>query len=235
MANTEVSFADRFARAQQLQAAVANFTPTFSPADPSLKPATFGTYLTALGALNDSISEQRANYSTQAGERVALLTDLKDRSQRAMSYLKSNAAWQKHADAAKLIYDKLRGYRVSASPAPSVPATSPEAKKKAKTGQQSYADVEGLFTKFIAALKKVPGFAPPTPELTLDALGTLAVTFTEKNDKLAELSASLAPLVKDRLARYEELSKKGQAIKAAVSSQYGPRSAQFLSIRGLKV
>jgi len=235
MPNTEQTFADRFARAQQLQAAVASFNPTFTPADASLTPAAFGTYLTDLATLNDTIAEQRADYSTQAGERAAVLAEVKSRSQRAMSYLKSNAAWARHAEAAKLIYDKLRGYRTAATPAPSVPAATVEAKKKIKSGQQSFADVEGLFTKFISALKKVPGYAPPAPELALPGLTTLAEAFTDKNDALAELAAGLAPLVKDRLARYDDLTDKAQAIKAAASAQYGPKSSEFLSIKGLKV
>ncbi len=132
----------------------------------------------------------------------------------------------------KPTYDKLRGYRAAAVKPPA--DDSKDEKKKAKVGQQSFADIEGLFAKLIKALEKVPGYAPPADELTLPELGALAADFGDKNEMLASLGPSLGVLVRERQALYESLSDKAQSIKAAVSAQYGPTTPEYGAIKGLK-
>ncbi len=232
MANSESTFADKLGRAQNLQSAVAGYTPAFAPADVSLKPPAFKTFIESIETANETLDDKRGTYSVYTGERLAMVKDIKARAQRAMSYIKSNSAWAKRYESAKLIYDKLRGYTPANVKAPEGDTVTE--KKKVKVGQQSFSDIEGLFSKLITALGKVPRYAPPAAELTIAELTGLDDAFSAMSDDIGTVAAEISVLVRERAALYEELSDKAQSIKAAVSSQYGPKSAEFTTIKGLK-
>lgn len=215
MANTEKTFADILGRATELSEAIENFTPAFTPADATLAPAAFETFVTGLLALNSDTNDQNGQYSTAATERKALVAAVKATALRALRYVQSNKAWASHAASLKLPYDKLRNNHPprDKSPAPTPPA---EQKKALKLGQQSYADIQSHFAKFVAGLGKIPGYAPAAGSgLTLTELEAQSDALKAKNTVLADLANSLA-------------------IKNAALSQYGKISPQYTSIKGLK-
>lgn len=234
MPNTETTFADIYGRAQQLQSAISTFQPPFLPTDPELSPASFAAFLGTVDVFNAKAGDRRGTYSASSLGRAALVKEIKARALRAMSYLKSNVAWKKYTNSLKPTYDKLRGYPAPKTPTPSVPPENAVAKKKISTGQQSYSDIEGLFAKFYTSLTKVPGYAPAATEITLGALNQLDLDLKAANDNMATQSAELAVLIKDRAEAYELLRERTLAIKAAVSAQYGNRSSEYVSIKGLK-
>lgn len=234
MPNTEKTFADRLGRAQLLQSTIAGFTPAFAPADTSLNAANFEDFVTVLEAANVEVNDQRDTYATKAALRTDIVREAKTRAMQAINYVKSNSAWGRHFDTLKPTYDKLRGYRPAREVVPVEPPATAAEKKAIKSGQQSYADIEGLFGKFLKALGKVPGYAPPAPTITLAELNTFAASFSELNDQLAGLAAALSIAIKERYDAFDLLNDKNQDIKAAVLAQYGIKSAEYKSIKGIK-
>lgn len=234
MPNIERTFADILGRAQQLSSAIASFQPPFAPADLDLNPASFAAFLDSVDVANAKVADRRTSYATKALGRVDLVKEVKARAQRALSYLKSNVAWKRHTESIKPTYEKLRGYRTAKTVVPSEPPADAEEKRKIKTGQQSFADIEGLFAKFYVSLTKVPGYAPTTPEISLLAMNQLDQDLKTLNDDLAGVAAEMAVVIKDRAEAYRVLHDRALAIKAAVSAQYGIRSSEYASIKGLR-
>lgn len=234
MPNTERTFADRLGRAKLLLSAIEDFTPAFAPAAPDLRVAEFDVFVAALEAANDKTSDEKDTYSTQSASRAETVKQVKALALQAMSYVKSNPAWARHHATLKPTYDKLRGYRTARDVVPVEPPATAVEKKAIKSGQQSFADIEGLFGKFLKALGKVPGYAPPAAEITIPALTTLDTALSDLNEELAALSAALSITIKERFDAFEQLTKKNLAIKAAALAQYGTSSAEYKSIKGIK-
>ena len=87
---SEQSYADRLQRARQLNAATTGFAPPFAPADPSLAPAAFGSFLDGLDTSNLAVATALAAWQEGATARSALVTRLKADTLRALARVKSN-------------------------------------------------------------------------------------------------------------------------------------------------
>jgi len=233
MANTEKTFADRLGRADQMVAAITAATPAFAPADADVTPAAFTAFVTALRTTNNEANEANADYSTAVRERLAMVKEIKERALRAFRYVLSNKAWEHHAGSIKLTYDKLRANKPKATPLPTE-GTPGEVAKAIKTGEQSFADIDSLFTKFVVALSKIAGYNPPALELSLAELQALNTAFSAKNKAMAGLAETASLKVRKRQAGFSDLKTKTAAIKNATSAQYGMKSATYVSIKGLR-
>lgn len=232
MANTESSFADRYGRALTLAGSIAEFTPAFAPPDTSLTPTNFAAFLESIEAANRTLADRREDLSNAVAERQAMAKTIKTLCQRAMTYVTSNPAWSKHASTIKLTYTRLRGYRPGRAKAPT---QGDEAEvRKFKVTQRSFAELDDLFTRFITALDKVPGYAPPAPELTITQLQATDTAFETINKAIADLAPEVALLVRNRASLYESLREKARGIKAAVLAQYGPTSPEYDTIKRLR-
>jgi hypothetical protein len=233
MANSEQSFADRLGRADTMVEAIKAAEPDFSPADNTITPAAFEMFVADLEMINDEANAANGEYSTAVRERVAMVKDIKGRALRAFRYVLSNQAWEHHAGSIKLTYDKLRDNQPKPTPLP-VEGTAGEVTRAIKTGEQSFADIDSLFTKFVVGLSKIAAYTPPADELTLVKLQALNASFSALNKSMAGLAETASLKIRKRQAGFADLKTKATAIKNAASSQYGMKSATYASIKGLR-
>lgn len=234
MANTESSYADRLQRGRSMKSAVTGFAPPFAPADATLLPAAFDSFLDGLDTLNTAVTTAEADWKDEVADRIALVKDIKARALRASARVKSNAVWKPHFSAVKAAAEALRGYRIpkpKAEPQPQV--VLPKARQQ---GDQSFGDVKNLLDKLTAALGHVPTYDTNAPtDLTIGALSTLATDLDALNQLVATKEQALIAARIPRAADYEKLKDKMKAIKEAAVSQYGSRSPQHSQVRAIRV
>ena len=237
MANTELSYADRLQRGRDMQTATVGFSPAFAPVDSTLGAASFLTFLDGLDTLNTEVGTLLGQYTTGVAQRTPMVEDIKDRSLRVLSLIKSNAVWKAFLPAIKSLVDKIRGNtpKPPKPPAPGESPGSPPAKKRNK-GEQSFGDIETNFEKLIALLAGVPGYTPPAADLTVANLTTLANDFAAKNLAMSSLGNQLGMKQKARSDAYDGdtgLRARMKAIKEAVRSQYGSSSPEYEQVKGI--
>ena len=236
---SEKSFADRLGRGRLMQAAIAVFDPPFVPAEASLEEAAFETFLDTLDTLNTETANLVTQYSNGVDEREVLVTDIKARVLRVLSFVESNAAWKKYARGIKTLADKIRGNRPRKPkpPAPSETPGSPPAKARNK-GEQSFAEIEENFEQLIAAVQGITGYTPPATAITVASLQTLSTNFSTKNSDMAALGRQVVLKQGERLDAYDGeggLREKMLAIKKAVRAQYGSSSTEYDAVKSIKV
>lgn len=240
MANSEKSFRDRQAKAQLLQDTVENFTPVFAPADTSLNATNFQLTINGVDAGNSNVETLASNYTTAATQRLVLVKTVKERVTQALSYIKSNKAWDAQCKTAKMAADKLRNIsppKETAPPPGDGGATPPAEENKRSTGQQAYAELAAHFESFINAAMSCAGYAPPSVAITASELGGLLSQFKGLNSFTSGLSGQIKTARELRYRLYfssEALADKFQSAKDAVKGQYGQSSAQFAAVKSLK-
>lgn len=220
-----------------MQAAIAGFIPTFGPADISLTPVAFNTFLDSVVALNTAVANAEALWKNNAQARVTMVKDTKAKALRVLSRVKSNTLWKGQVALVKAAVDELRGYRLPRIKSP--PDVIPPVMTQPKA-DQSYSDIKGLLDKVIACLAQVSGYTTGAPaDITTAALTTLATSLDTLNKSISSNEASLFSARRTRLAAYDAadtgLKAKMLAIKEATRSQYGAQSSQFLEVKGIKV
>jgi len=216
-----------------MQAAIAAFSPTFAPADISLAPAAFNTFLDSVTAFNTAVANAEATWKNNAQARVTMVKDVKAKALRVLSRVKSNTLWKGQVALVKAAVDELRGYRLPRLKSP--PNVTPPVKTKAK-GDQSYSDIKGLLDKVISRLAQVSGFTTGAPaDITTLALTTLDTL----NKTIAANEVTLYGARATRTAAYDAddtgLKAKMLAIKSATLSQYTAQGSQYLEIKGIRV
>ena len=239
MAISERSYVDRFQRGQELHSAIVGFTPAFAPADANLLPAVFEVFLDTIDHVNTEVETLAGQYTTGVEQRTPLVADIKERSARALEYVKSNGVWKAFVPALKRSVDKVRGNvrRKPTVPAPGEEPGPPPANKRSQ-GERSFSDIEENFERLIAGLDAVPDYAPPAAALSVASLTTLANDFASRNLAMSTLSNQLGMKQKERLELYDGpggLRDKMKAIKSSVRSQYGTNSAEYGQVKGIGV
>lgn len=235
MAISETSYLDRLGRGRTMQAAIAGFSPAFAPADASLLPVAFATFLDSLDALNTATVTLVDQFSAAAEGRKATVKDLYDRAGRILAFVASNKDWAKQLRSIKTIVDKIRGNQ----PRPNKPPTgseTPDQTKQRSSGERSYAEMEGHLNRLIPALQAITGYAPPAIELSILRLTMLAGSLHTQNLNVANLERQTAAKQAERFENYngdEGLKEKMKAIKAATRAQYGSSSSEYESVKSI--
>lgn len=108
--------------------------------------------------------------------------------------------------------------------------------KSISTSQQSYASLTQNFADLIASLEALkPKFVPTNPILLPEALKEKLDIIRKATD---DLTSSFIALDKERKTRnilYLELTQRTQRIKESVKAQYGVKSTEYASVKGLKI
>lgn len=243
MANSETSFADRLQRGITLQAALAGFTPAFTPADAALAPATFATFLKSLDTMNKAVATAEAEWKDTAASRLALVAEIKARALRASARVKSNTAWKRQVTAVKTAADNVRGYR---PPTPKLPPNPEEGNLpgpgRAKS-DQSFGDIKVLLDKLIAALALVDGYDTGAPtDITVASFTALSTQLDGFNQMVAGKEQALTAVRGPRNEAYATdlegepcLRTRMKAAKEATKSQYGTLSKEYAQVKGIRV
>lgn len=241
MAESEASFRDRQGKAQSLHDATEGFTPTFAPADTSLSVANFSTFIGTINAANTSVETLAVNYTTSATTRVALVKAIRSAVTQALGFVKSNKAWVNQFKAAKMAADKLRGVRPPSNtepPPPLPPGTpAPEPEKSRNKGEQAYVELTAHLGSFITAITACAGYAPTATDISLSTFNGLLSQFNGLNGFISQLGSQLTTTREKRRRLYFEgdcLHKKFNAIKDSVKGQYGQKSSQYGTVKGIK-
>ncbi len=220
--------------------AIDGFAPVFAPQDPNLAPSAFQSYLNGVEEKNNDVSEAEAVLTPLTDERVTSAEALKDKALRVKDHVSANVVWKKHLKAISAAADDVRGYSLPKKVAPPPAGSPPPVPKKARQGarsQQSFADLEKLFGKLLAQVRKVTGYAAAAGSgLTIAELTAQDDAFTLLNDNVSEAEADLSEAQRIRKDFYDGengLREKMKSIKKAVRSQYGSASTQYAAVVGI--
>lgn len=108
--------------------------------------------------------------------------------------------------------------------------------KSISTSQQSYASITQNFDDLIASLEVLkPAYAPTNVSISLDELKARLKTINKTTD---EVIASFNGLNKERQTRnalYADLKTRIKRIKEAVKSQYGIKSNEYITVKGMVI
>ncbi len=231
---SETTYDDRLGRGKLMNTTTTGFAPAFTPTDPDITPANFGTFLAALETKNLDVKNARSSYTTGAGERIVIVKDVKTRSQMTRNYVDSVSAYKAFRTTVRNITKKILGYR---TPKPKLPAGSTPPKKR-NVGEQSFAELAGFFKNLISTVTGIAGYNPTNTDLTIPQMTTLFGTFDTKNTAMDTLASNLSVIVGERFNMYDGtagVKEKMLAIKAAVRAQYGNTSPEYNSVKGIKV
>ena len=232
-----ISFIERYSRADLLRGMINGFSPVFNPPDTLLANSSFTSFLTSINTLNGLIATQEGNFSTNVSTRTSLVRLLKKRGTQIVGRLKSNEAWGAEWGAAKLVVDRLRGVRPPKGKA-AAGKLFPAASTKRGKGGQAYAETAQLFEQLMSIAAGAPNWSLGVPvDISPTTLATLLTQLKTLNTSIPTLQSTLKTNREKRQALYtgpKSLQVKFQALKNAVKGQYGPDSAEALSVRGVK-
>lgn len=225
-----------------MHAIIDGLTPAFTPEDPNIQPGAFQSYLNGVESANDAVSEAEATLTPMTDERFAAADALKDKALRLKDHISANVVWKKHLKAVSAAADAVRGYRAPKKPAAPAPGAAPAAPKRAAKGsksQQGFADLEKLFGKLIAQIKKVTGYSAPVGSaLTVAAIEAQDAAFTLLNDNVSTAEANLDEAQRIRKDFYDGengLKEKMKCIKKAARAQYGAKSTQYAAVNAVRI
>ena len=241
MANSETSFRDRQAKSTLLKDTVQIFTPAFAPADSSISIVNFNLTIAGVDAANSNVELLASNYTTAATQRIALTKTVGAAITQALSYVKSNKAWDAQCKTAKMAADKFRGVRppsqTAPAPDPGGNPPPPAEEKKRNQGQRAYAELAAHLESFLNAIMSCGGYTAPSTDITISAFSGHLSAFKGLNQFISALDGQLTTA---RALRYQlyfseaGLQSKFQSIKDAVKGQYGQKSAQCEAVKTIK-
>ena len=239
---SEKSFADRLDRGNDMHAVIDAMTPPFNPTDANLAPGAFQSYLNGVESANDDVSTAESVLTPLTDDRFAAADALKDKALRLKDHVGANVAWKKYVKAVTTAADAVRGYRAPkkpAAPVPGAPVAPPKRARQGARSQQGFADLEKLFGKLIAQIKKVTGYtAAANSELRIVDIEAQDAAFTTLNDDVSTAEANLDEAQRIRKDYYDGengLREKMKCIKKAVRSQYGAKSTQYAAVNAVKI
>ena len=242
MADSNRSYTERQQRASVLATTITDMTPAFSPMDPALSIANFGTFVAQVGSANEAVDNATTDFDTAVNTRMAQAKAAQKLTTQIVASIKSNSAWKANFPRIKELADKVRGSKPQTKtppPPPPVPGQPlPPEPKKRDRGDGSYAEIASNFKALSNAVGKLAGYAPQDQALSTDALNTLGGQLVTNNDAVAEADSTLDAAQRKRFALFTDedtgLATKFQAVKNAVKGQYGQDSAQYAQVKGMR-
>lgn len=219
----------------------------FTPDNPSLAPAAFGTFLDSVEAANDTAASTAQDLATARGDRrLGFFGDagmnvpgLRTLAGRVRDHVASTAGKKSAAyrNIQKLT-QKITNYRSPKKPVSSSPGTTPAEKKSISQSERSYGSMVQAGRDLAAAVEQVPGYNPTAADLKPAALKTKMNALAGLNDNVAAALAEAQSAANARLALYDHpetgLQALFQQLKAAIASQFGRRSAEYQAVAGIK-
>jgi hypothetical protein len=231
---SENTYADRHGRGKLLNETIKQFDPVFSPFDTSLKTGNQDTFLESLAAKSDLVNALRSDYTSSMEIRIKLVKDVKTRSSMVRNFVESVVAYKVYWTALRNVVKKILHYK---PPKPPKKAGETEADtKKRNRGEQSYADIASLLKNLISLLQGIAGYAPTNTELTVAELTALHASLVAENTSMGGKAGKLDIAIVDRKELFDGnggLRDRMKATKAAVRSQYGNKSTEYLAVKGI--
>jgi hypothetical protein len=237
MANSENTFGDRLTRAREMQNIILKFDPPFDPANTALQPGNFSSFLDLVETRNTLVATAGPASSAKVSLHSSLMATIKSRTTRVVDYVASNEAWTQFFPGVKQAANKVRNYHPDANKKETPAKAGEPPKRKIKSGQQSYGDIDQWFEKLIEAVKLVPNYKPgPGSNIEVAQLTTLLADYRQSNKDAAVTDAALDSAQRARKTIYDGtdgLRSKMKAIKKAVGAQYGRKSPEYAAVAGI--
>jgi len=237
MANSENTFGDRLGRARKMQEIITKFDPPFDPPNTALQPGNFDAFLQLIDARNTLVATAGPADSAAIALHANWMETIKSRTTRVVDYVSSNEAWAQFFPGVKQAADKVRSYHPGANKKETPASPGAPAKKKRKSGQQSYGDIDQWFEKVIEAVKLVPGYKPkPESNIQIAQLTALLADYRQSNKDAATTDAALDSSQRSRKEGYDGaagLRAKMKAIKKAVGAQYDRKRPEYASVASI--
>lgn len=116
---------------------------------------------------------------------------------------------------------------------PAVQTKTGASTKTVSQSQQSYGSLLGYFNDLIHALSQMPGYMPSNVSLQTGNLQFMVDSLNTINSNVTKMTQYLQQQRKTRLGLYTELGVRSQDMKAYVKSEYGVKSHEYESIKGI--
>ncbi|MDQ6656530.1 MAG: hypothetical protein M3Y80_12050 [Verrucomicrobiota bacterium] len=248
MASTsESTFGNRLEHARNLQVVLGKIT-GYAPANGALKPAAFQSFLDTVEAANNDVAgtgqvlsdarkARRLAFFGQAKQDVPGLSTLAGRVRDNVGSMDGGKKSPSYARIQKLT-QKISNYHAPAKPVSPSPGTTPTEQKRISQSEASYGSLVQAGRDLAAAVAKVPGYNPNSPDLTPAALVAAMQNLENQNEAVAEALMEAQQAIDRRARLYDDpetgLASVFQAAKAAVASQFGRRSEEYRLVSSIR-
>lgn len=231
MANSETTFGDKLARGYTLQEAIKQMA-GYHPPEDDITPDKYLIFLDSVDAKNISVATLKEQYLISTKDRSELFFNdegVKKRASYVLAYCKSRSDLKIQTELIRRICKKIQNYKK-----PKVKDSSTNDKKRT-LGEQSFGDFVKLFGDLIEAVREIPSYDPANDLIKIHQMEVFRTSLLNANTNVGDKFYLYSIVIKERLELYDILKSKMLRIKAAVKSQYGINSNEYLSIKGIRV
>jgi len=231
MAFSEISFGARLENARRLLEQLKTFN-SYSPLGEKTSVVFFQKLIAeTTDSYNDAI-DKIENYSNGVEQRQQLYTKSPDALTKLLSPIVSTvrSMYGKQAKQSETIINlavKIRGGKAIK------PAKNADADTISQS-QRSYGNMAQGLKDILTILSKYK-YDPANPKITTKALQNLHKALLNANQTVSTSYAAQKQARNKRQQQYETLNDTAQRIKEAIKSQYGPGSAEYKLVKGLKI
>jgi len=235
---TEKSYADRVGRAELLQGTITGFGVPLIPSEPDNAIPVYEAYWQSCRTKNETIDSQAESFSVQTGQRVNHTKVMKSVVTRVQNHVLSVKALKDYWKTTKIAGQRITTFKPTKTKPPVEGETGTEKKKRNK-GELGYADISNNHKAFVSILTSMGGgYTPSSPDLTIATLTASRTTLDDFNKDIGVLAGALSVGRIQRVNMFDKengLSDRMISLKKNVFSQYGGNSAEYLSVKGIKV
>lgn len=235
---SEQSYADRVGRAELLHGTITGFGIPLVPTEPDNDPPVFDAYWKSCRLKNETIDSQAEAFSVITEQRVNHTKEMKKVVTRVQNNVLSIKALKPYWTTIKRAGQRITTFKPTKTKPPVEGETGTEKKKRNK-GELGYADISNNHKAFVSILTSMGGgYNPSSPDLTIATLTTSRETLDTFNTDIGTLAGALSVGRIERINVFDDengLRDRMLSLKKNVFSQYGGDSAEYLSVKGIKV
>jgi hypothetical protein len=235
MADTNMSFASRTARAQNFYILIKKFK-NYTPPRYEESADGFGELIERIIQANINETKYNAEYRFKVADRRKKFLNGNDSVMRTFLYVRNFVAsfYGLNSRESEMIDDIVWKMRTNSYARAKSTVKKEDVKKKRSDADRSYSSMTGNFTEMVTLLKGFRDFNHSDEKYTIDGLTNYLDELKALNDATfnAMLKKDKAKLERKHI--FEELKERTTRIKAYVKSKYGTDSHEYKLIKSLR-
>lgn len=235
---SEVGHARNIQNFQSLISFVTGYGGVYKPSNTQIELPQLTSALTLANAAMDDVTDKLGVSKTAINTRQNVFDPLRTTVARTVNYYSSTGAAENSIADVKSLKRKIDGKRASAPPVDDPNTPENEALNAHSAAQTSYTQRVEHLDNMIAIYQGDPLYAPNEADLTIAALQTLSTNMKAATQSVIDAYTDVSNARIDRKnAMYEGstcLFNLQKMVKAYVKGLFGPSSAEYKQLSGLK-
>lgn len=226
--NSENTHGDKLARSFNLYQAITQMK-DYTPASKDLNLESFLAFINSVDEKNLKLASVKNDYSLAVKTRQELFFNddgVKKRLAYVNAYCKSRVDLKKEVSLISRLTARMKTVKK--------PKNITDEKKRS-SGEQSYGDFMKMLGELIEIVRQIPEYNPPNKLISLQSLEEYRIKITDASKIVGDKYYDYSMKVKERIQLYTELKDYMLRIKNTIKSQYGMKSNEYLSIKGIRV